>query len=197
MTKTEYAEYLNTERWKELRRAALRRDDNTCQKCEITRWLAAIVYDQDLHVHHTSYIRRGQDGELNDLESLCRRCHELETFGRTDLKEPPSAICVTCGQKHWNAYANECEFCHKLLRVYCGFIGQWLDLGSGVETETRKRLPLSWTLLWSLCCRLSNKQVTATLTEMRKKLIDDHGNFCAACKEGITPCPTLTDRDAA
>jgi hypothetical protein len=133
MTKTEYAEYLNSPRWKELRTTALNRDNNTCVRCEIPRWLAEIVYDQDLHVHHKSYANLGLDGELNDLESLCARCHELEKYPRTSLKAPKSSPCVVCERTNFNPYSSHCDFCRELI-LERGWLLSWYlvhNLGGG------------------------------------------------------------------
>ena len=46
------------------------------------------LYDQDLHVHHRNYQRVGAELD-SDLRSLCRRCHEIETFGESSL---PAAL---------------------------------------------------------------------------------------------------------
>lgn len=110
MTKTEHAEYLKGPRWQELRKQVLD-DQSACVKCEVPRWLAAIAYDQDLHVHHLSYANKGTDKEIGDLQPLCRRCHDIATFGRSDLREIKSAICITCQRKHWDPYSDLCEIC--------------------------------------------------------------------------------------
>lgn len=114
MTKTEYAEYLSTDRWKQLRSEQLA-DYPYCSKCGMSRWLAAIAYDQDLHVHHQSYKNLGKEDEYEDLTPLCRRCHEIETFGRSDLKAPKTAVCEICNGNHWNRYSDRCETCEALM----------------------------------------------------------------------------------
>lgn len=112
MTKTQYAKYIGSAEWQQKRKEVLK-NSSTCTNCEIPRWLAEIAYDQDLHVHHVSYSNVGneQDG---DLEPLCRRCHEFEKFGRSELREPKSAICTFCSEKHWDYYSDACEFCRVL-----------------------------------------------------------------------------------
>ncbi len=105
MTKTEYREYIASSDWQERRRQYLLRSGTACFRCELPRWLACICYDQDLHVHHLSYANVGNEKDF-DLGSLCRRCHQIETFGRSDLNEPRSAICVSCGRRHWNSYSD-------------------------------------------------------------------------------------------
>lgn len=114
-TKSSYAAYLHSDHWKNLRKETLE-VTTSCERCSMPRWLAAIVYDQDLHVHHKTYERVGRE-DSRDLEVLCRRCHDVETFGRSDLREPKSAICAICEQRHWDPYAEICIACCGL----CGF----------------------------------------------------------------------------
>jgi hypothetical protein len=110
MTMTEYREYIASAGWQERRRQYLLRSGTGCFRCEMPRWLVGIVYDQDLHVHHLSYANVGNEKDF-DLESLCRRCHEIETFGRSELSEPRSATCELCGARHWNPYSDFCAVC--------------------------------------------------------------------------------------
>jgi hypothetical protein len=112
MTKTEYAQYLQSPEWQE-RRGNFLIVNNSCVRCEIPRWLAEIAYDQDLNVHHISYSNLGDEDE-GDLEPLCRRCHEIAKFGRSDLREPKSTLCGLCRKKHWNYYSNLCSFCNSI-----------------------------------------------------------------------------------
>lgn len=109
MTKTEYQKYLSSSDWQERRKEFLL-DNNSCAHCGIPRWLAEIAYGQDLNVHHKSYASLG-DEDWDHLEPLCRRCHEIKKFGRSDLREPKSAICENCKGKHWNPYSNFCVVC--------------------------------------------------------------------------------------
>lgn len=66
-----YRYYLTTASWQRKRQAALKAAGDRCQKCGTT---------QRLQVHHLSYDRVGQE-RLDDLQVLCRGCHEL-THGR-------------------------------------------------------------------------------------------------------------------
>jgi hypothetical protein len=109
MTKTEYRYYLETTHWKLTRKKVLDRSP-ACHKCDMPRWLAAIVYDQDLHVHHLSYENVYHEKQ-GDLQILCPRCHEVETFGRSELKPPKEATCVVCRRKHYNYSEDMCEVC--------------------------------------------------------------------------------------
>lgn len=109
MTKTEYREYITSPQWKARRKEFLK-PYSFCLHCWMPRWLAIIAYDQDLHVHHRSYKNLGHESPL-DLEPLCRRCHEVETFGRSDLVAPPSHRCSSCDADHWNRYSDDCDRC--------------------------------------------------------------------------------------
>lgn len=115
MTKTEYAKYLQSEHWLTLRQKFLE-FNNHCYECDIPRWLAELVYDQDLHVHHRHYSSRGRETN-QDLEALCRRCHEVKTFGRSELKVPKVATCELCETTHWDYRARFCQGCERIL--YC------------------------------------------------------------------------------
>lgn len=109
MTKTEYRQYLASPDWQERRKGFLA-INNCCARCDIPRWLAEIAYDQDLNVHHLSYANLGDEDD-NDLEPLCRRCHEIDKFGRSELREPKTAHCHLCSEKHWNPYSDLCLAC--------------------------------------------------------------------------------------
>lgn len=61
-----YEEYLQTPEWQEKRELALERDGYRCRNCNC---------DKNLHVHHRSYERRGNE-DINDLTTLCNDCHE-------------------------------------------------------------------------------------------------------------------------
>lgn len=83
MTRTEYLLYISSEAWLQ-RRGIFLRAHPTCNRCEITDDQAVESYDQRLHVHHRNYQRVGCELD-SDLESLCRRCHQIETFGSSNL----------------------------------------------------------------------------------------------------------------
>jgi hypothetical protein len=61
-----YSDYLLTEHWQQMRKAALHRAGYACQLCNAS--------DTQLDVHHRTYERLGQEDEM-DLTVLCRRCH--------------------------------------------------------------------------------------------------------------------------
>lgn len=65
-TKATYADYLQSDHWKQTRGKALKRAGYKCQLCAETN---------GLQVHHNDYTRLG--GELQtDLVVLCSECHK-------------------------------------------------------------------------------------------------------------------------
>lgn len=121
MTKTEYASYLTTDHWRDIRTEMIEAWP-FCEHCKMPRWLAEIAYDQDLHVHHLTYARIGCE-EIEDLATLCRRCHEIETFGRSELRAPKQAKCQLCMSTHWNYRSDFCPTCVLvLMEPYLSFI---------------------------------------------------------------------------
>jgi hypothetical protein len=114
MTKTAYAEYTSGPEWKARAEQCKRLADNKCERCNMPRWLAEIVYDQDLAAHHLTYARKGCELP-EDLEALCRRCHEIETFGRSEFRDMKRATCVVCADKHFDLRSDVCEPCNRLL----------------------------------------------------------------------------------
>jgi hypothetical protein len=123
MTKSEYAGYLQTLEWKEFRSARVEETPH-CERCGVPRWLAEAVYDQDLHVHHKTYRNLGSEGR-EDVQVLCRRCHELETFGRSELRSPKEAKCELCGDRHWDYRRPFCPPCEAVLN---GHLNRLADL---------------------------------------------------------------------
>jgi tetratricopeptide (TPR) repeat protein len=62
-----YDEFLQSTRWKDIRDVALARANWRCENCESSL---------SLEVHHRSYDRFGGAETRDDLEVLCRSCHE-------------------------------------------------------------------------------------------------------------------------
>jgi len=62
----DYGEYLKSEEWAQRRSLALVRDGYKCQDCQ----------EPATQVHHTTYERVGAE-RLEDLVSLCQRCHRI------------------------------------------------------------------------------------------------------------------------
>jgi HNH endonuclease len=116
LTKTEYREYLCSDAWQSTRKDFLFFHDK-CNECHIPRWLAKIVYDQDLHVHHRNYKSLG-DEIWDDLEALCRRCHEMRTFGHSDIEPPKTFQCSICNEPCFDPYLNP-PLCLTCWHVQC------------------------------------------------------------------------------
>ena len=124
MTKAKYAEYLRSAHWQNFRKEVMD-DSYECQRCEIPRWLAEIAYGQDLNLHHLHYHSLGNEkGE--DVEVLCRRCHEIEEFGKSYFRKAESYTCTCCGYLHWDPRSNWCISCERLI------------VGEGVSTKVLK-----------------------------------------------------------
>lgn len=120
MTKTEYRQYIGSEEWQQ-RRSIFLEEAGTCNRCFLPRHLAIIAYDQDLNVHHRSYANLGQE-EPGDLEALCRRCHEIESFGISQLHEVQKKPCPDCAWGGWvfDPWSLKCESCLLELRFLEG-----------------------------------------------------------------------------
>jgi hypothetical protein len=84
-TKSEYREYIASAEW-QARRIKFLAKYRYCSECNLPRRWAVRFYDQDLHVHHESYEHIGKELD-EDLRALCRRCHEIKTFGHSSLPE--------------------------------------------------------------------------------------------------------------
>ena len=67
--KKAYMKYLNSTGWKRLREKVLKRDEHKCVGCGS---------DKDLEIHHKNY--NGNYNRLNNLQTLCRECHEDVTW---------------------------------------------------------------------------------------------------------------------
>jgi hypothetical protein len=109
VTKEEYQQYLSGPEWLARRKQFLR-IWNTCNRCDLPRWLAIIAYDQDLHVHHRHYRNLGNE-KPEDLEALCRRCHDIETFGRSSLRSIRAEKCPGCWGQNFDPYSDFCPRC--------------------------------------------------------------------------------------
>lgn len=89
-TKSEYRAYIQSEAWQKRRKEFLALRGH-CNRCLLPRWAAIIAYDQDLNVHHRNYQSVGHElGE--DLEPLCRRCHEIDAMGRSALVDASTLV---------------------------------------------------------------------------------------------------------
>ena len=61
-----YQDYIQSQAWSELKRAAWARYGKTCQVCG----------EESVQVHHLVYRRNIEDGEVGDLMPLCVPCHQ-------------------------------------------------------------------------------------------------------------------------
>lgn len=118
-TKSEYRDYIQSEAWRKRRKEFLASfDDCECNRCGLPRWLAVVAYDQDIHVHHRSYANVGAELD-DDLELLCKRCHDIESFGKSELHEVRKTKCISCNLDTFNLQrrlCDECYFCETGLR---------------------------------------------------------------------------------
>ena len=71
MVKMTYSDKLKDPRWQKKRLEILNRDEWACTKC--------YAIDRTLHVHHLKYSKSGNpwDSPMNDLTTLCDRCHKV------------------------------------------------------------------------------------------------------------------------
>lgn len=63
----DYADYLHGPEWAAKKQQRMEMDGNRCQGCQA---------EESLLVHHVTYIRRGRE-EMDDLVTVCGRCHRL------------------------------------------------------------------------------------------------------------------------
>jgi len=129
-TKASHAEYLASDHWQRTRKARIEAGYGACERCDLPRWLAEIAYGQDLHVHHLHYRTVGKEVD-EDLEVLCARCHDIETFGRSKFRAPKEAICEICSGTHWDYRSAVCPFCEAAEQGYTSFnkclVNFWRD----------------------------------------------------------------------
>lgn len=68
MITDEYKVYLESEAWKEKRKACFALKGNKCQRCP---------NNVTLHIHHATYKRIYKERVSTDLYVLCNACHDL------------------------------------------------------------------------------------------------------------------------
>jgi len=65
--------------WSEIRERVIRRDDESCQQCGVSRERQREEYGVDLHVHHRvpfrEFSNRDEANHMQNLVTLCQRCH--------------------------------------------------------------------------------------------------------------------------
>lgn len=74
----EYIIYLSSDAWKAKRHEALKRANYHCQRCP--------MWGQPLDVHHRTYERLGNE-RPEDLEVLCRPCHQIADAQRAEATQ--------------------------------------------------------------------------------------------------------------
>lgn len=104
-----YRVYLATEHWRLLKASAVVRDGGVCVRCGGM---------ERIQVHHRVYRGRYEDSLLEDLETLCRKCHRLEHgLGPTDQESLAREI-----ERHF----------HYQRRPP---VGQWMELRRLMDSE--------------------------------------------------------------
>ena len=83
MSWSEYRIYRKTEAWRDLRSQVMERFDGRCAACNCT---------ENLHVHHRTYERVGQE-DIGDLTLLCMTCHQLLHSTWNALEVVDTAYC--------------------------------------------------------------------------------------------------------
>lgn len=145
MTKNEYRRYIAGEDWRSRRKQFIEEMGARCERCDIPRAVAVVAYDQDLHVHHRSYANLGSETQ-DDLEILCRRCHDIETFGSSDLHEISFRKCKACGGRIWGQYSEFDGICEPCCVFVVGLSPRRLEFQtldhSGAVWESALRLSL-------------------------------------------------------
>lgn len=89
-----YQDKLKSPKWQKKRLEILQRDSFTCQMCGDEK--------TELHVHHIKYTNEPYDAPNENLQTLCKHCHYLESYA--------------------HKMAEKVIFVHKLLdNVFCKF----------------------------------------------------------------------------
>lgn len=85
MDKRNYAKYLESDAWKELRDRVLRAAGFRCRLCNRPH--------RTLQLHHRTYVRVGHEHD-DDLTVLCPSCHEAyhKTRGGVDKGSPEASV---------------------------------------------------------------------------------------------------------
>lgn len=79
-----YAAYLCSREWGVLKRAVHERAKGHCERCDVPSIDA---------VHHLTYARKYKE-KLEDLEGLCKSCHEY-THGKSDIDPADNAAILS------------------------------------------------------------------------------------------------------
>lgn len=122
--KQDYRAYIQSEFWQNRRRQFLA-INSQCAECGLPRYLSVLIFDEDLHVDHKNYQRVGEELD-SDLQSLCKRCHEIKHFGHTSLRDPATGICDICQEPMWDRFSRTHEACEREFEnEYRMFLCDW------------------------------------------------------------------------
>lgn len=73
-----YGQYLCSREWAEKRQAVINRCRGVCERCRV---------NPVANVHHLTYVRKYNE-RLEDLQGLCRGCHEfIHAKSTVDMKK--------------------------------------------------------------------------------------------------------------
>lgn len=123
----QYAAYIRSPKWRQLRRQKLAQVGERCQRCGCSKWT------RKLEVHHLHYNSFGHES-LDDLAVMCSACHPLadglrEYFvGRSQLRRQ--------AEREWGPF-HEWASSQWGRGWWCGFdqdgilfrFRQWLEMG--------------------------------------------------------------------
>lgn len=75
-----YAEYINSQMWRDLRQQALERDHYACRMCSNDNTTSR------LEVHHRKYPDAWENDCLDNLTTVCIQCHDIYTDAQRRTK---------------------------------------------------------------------------------------------------------------
>jgi len=92
-----YEEYLASPQWQLFRSRFLSAVPAplVCNRCRAAWWACELVYGQRVNLHHKTYKNIGKE-KFDDIEILCRRCHELQHFGKSNAPQIVLRACRYC-----------------------------------------------------------------------------------------------------
>lgn len=126
--------------WDRRRKIVYRRDDYRCQKCGAK---GGPLGNVELHCHHVRPISEGGSHQLENLQTLCRRCHNSvhdhhipqSGTGRSRKREswPRTSSRNTSGgdigeSEPWGEPSNDLGTTGRILFEYFALVGQLLFL---------------------------------------------------------------------
>jgi hypothetical protein len=84
----QYTEYINSPTWKRIRDEKIKSVNGRCERCGLSKWSVTLT------VHHRDY-KHFKRERLEDLEVLCKKCHEgadVERVDNTTTRRTNSAV---------------------------------------------------------------------------------------------------------